>query len=138
MSQSVAIEGFDAKHQSVLLRAMVRPVVLGVFVGFFLVAQFTGFSSWMLGYCLGAGLGCFNLFTKVRLSRDALRAAGDGRRPSLVGVIVLFTLRLAVTGGLLFVALAWFDLPPYSILAGISAVLPGTLWWAFQQSGLQR
>jgi len=70
------------------------------------------------------------------LARFGQRVTGyANRREAVAAVLARFYLRLAVTGFVLFVCIAWFGAKPLPLLAGISTVVGNFVVWGALRHG---
>jgi hypothetical protein len=87
--------------------------------------------AWALA--VGTVLVTFNFCSLARFGQRITGYAN--RREAVAAVLVRFYLRLAVTGFVLFVCIAWLGAKPLPLLAGISTVVGNFLVWGALRHG---
>ena len=109
------------------VRELVRNQVL--LTALVLAASALAFPFWDGAWALAVGTGLVTLYF-CSLARFGQRITGyANRREAVAAVLVRFYLRLAVTGLVLFVCIAWLGAKPLPLLAGISTVVVNFIVW---------
>lgn len=91
---------------------------------------FAGFGPMVYGVLAGAIIGALNLRAMIWLTRRLLAAAPGSRG----GYAVLFAVKLAILGTIVWLVLARFQLDSLGFIIGFSSLLPAALWVAFLRS----
>jgi hypothetical protein len=90
---------------------------------------------WVGAWSLAVGTVLIT-FNFCSLARFGQRITGyANRREAVAAVLARFYLRLAVTGLVLFVCIAWLGAKPLPLLAGISTVVGNFLVWGALRHG---
>lgn len=125
-------DGFTKPELRTLLRAQVLLVSAAALVSLALC----WLSTWPLVFTAGAAIVTLNFYWMAKFVRQVTSFTYD--KSLLVGLLVRFYGRLALTGILLFVLILWLRVPVLPLLMGLSAVVATIVIWGMAQSVEQK
>lgn len=114
------------------VRQMVRNQLYLAVGSSVLVALFTLFSTWALGFAAGALLITLNFYAIARVAPQLIEVV----KGAVLPLLIQFYGRLILTGVCLFVLIAWLKVPVTSLLAGVTVLVVNvTAWGVFYAIG---
>jgi hypothetical protein len=122
------VRGFSSPFVRALLAVQLMVAAVGL-VGGLLVSWLT---LWPLLFGLGAALATFNFWHTARFAQAQIRqefgpAAG-------IKLFCGFTLRLCLTGVILFLLIVRLEQPVAPLLAGLTSTVAGIALWGFSKA----
>jgi hypothetical protein len=121
-------DGFTKPELRVLLRAQLLVVLVAAIIS--LGACWV--TSWPLIFTAGAAIATLNFYWMAKFVRQVTQFTYH--RSLLVGLLVRFYGRLALTGILLFVLILWLRVPVIPLLMGLSTLVGTIVIWGAAQS----